>query len=53
MPETGTDTVCLTVTHTGFVENSKHRPSISGGWPAVLSNLKSLLETGKTLAFES
>jgi hypothetical protein len=22
--------------------------SVSGGWPKVLSNLKSLLETGKT-----
>jgi uncharacterized protein YndB with AHSA1/START domain len=51
-PELGTETVRLTVTHTDFVPGSKHRPSISGGWPAVLSNLKSLLETGKTLAFE-
>jgi uncharacterized protein YndB with AHSA1/START domain len=51
-PELGTETVRLTVTHTDFVENSKHRPSISGGWPAVLSGLKSFLETGKTLEFE-
>lgn len=51
-PELGTETVRLTVTHSDFVPNSKHRPSISGGWPAVLSGLKSLLETGKTLAFE-
>lgn len=51
-PEAGTDTVRLTVTHTDFVENSKHRASISQGWPAVLSTLKSLLETGKTLKFE-
>lgn len=51
-PEKGTDTVRLTVTHTDFVANSKHRPSISGGWPAVLSGLKSLLETGATLEFE-
>ncbi len=51
-PELGTETVRLTVTHTEFVENSKHRPSISQGWPAVLSGLKSLLETGKTLKFE-
>lgn len=51
-PEAGTETVRLTVTHTDFVAGSKHRPSISGGWPAVLSNLKSLLETGKTLEFE-
>jgi len=51
-PELGTKTVRLTVTHTDFVPNSKHRPSISGGWPAVLSGLKSLLETGKILKFE-
>ncbi len=51
-PEAGTETVRLTVTHTDFVANSKHRPSISQGWPAVLSGLKSLLETGKTLQFE-
>jgi uncharacterized protein YndB with AHSA1/START domain len=51
-PELGTGTVRLTVTHTDFVTNSKHRPSISSGWPAVLSGLKSLLETGKTLKFE-
>lgn len=51
-PELGTDTVRLTVTHTDFVPDSKHRPSISMGWPAVLSGLKSLLETGKPLEFE-
>lgn len=44
--------VKLTVTHTDFVANSKHRPSISLGWPAVLSNLKSLLETGKSLEID-
>jgi uncharacterized protein YndB with AHSA1/START domain len=51
-PELGTETVRLTVTHTDFVPDSKHRPKISGGWPAVLSGLKSFLETGKTLQFE-
>jgi uncharacterized protein YndB with AHSA1/START domain len=52
-PEAGTGTVRLTITHTNFVANSKHRPSISSGWPAVVSNLKSLLETGTTLEFEA
>jgi uncharacterized protein YndB with AHSA1/START domain len=52
-PEAGTGTVRLTVTHTEFVANSKHRANISQGWPAVLSNLKSMLETGKCLEFES
>ncbi len=45
------DFVKLTVVHTDFVENSLHRPSISKGWPAVLSGLKSLLETGETIPF--
>ena len=52
-PEAGTKTVRLTVTHTDFVTNSLHRPAIAQGWPAVLSNLKSFLETGKVLEFES
>jgi uncharacterized protein YndB with AHSA1/START domain len=38
--------VRLTVTHEIGVSNSKFIRGISGGWPAVLSNLKSLLETG-------
>jgi uncharacterized protein YndB with AHSA1/START domain len=52
-PEVGTETVRLVVTHTDFVENSKHFGNISGGWPAVLSGLKTFLETGKSLAFEA
>ena len=42
--------VKLTVTHEGFVEGSKLLGSISKGWPAILSGLKSLLETGKAFA---
>ncbi|MGN6157270.1 MAG: SRPBCC family protein [Devosia sp.] len=38
----------LTVTHTMPVENSRTIAMISEGWPQILSNLKSLLETGKT-----
>jgi len=41
--------VKLTVTHEDFVPGSKMFPRISEGWPAVLSSLKSLLETGKPL----
>ena len=52
-PEAGTETVRLTVIHTDFVAGSGHRKSISQGWPAVLSGLKSLLETGKGLEFEA
>jgi uncharacterized protein YndB with AHSA1/START domain len=44
--------VKLTVTHEGFAEGSKTLPSISNGWPLVLSSLKSVLETGQPLAFE-
>ncbi|WGD54006.1 SRPBCC family protein [Bradyrhizobium sp. CB1650] len=39
--------VKLTVTHEGFVAGSKLLDGISKGWPAILSGLKSLLETGK------
>jgi uncharacterized protein YndB with AHSA1/START domain len=42
--------VKLTVTHDGLVEGGKYLGAISTGWPAILSGLKSLLETGKVLA---
>jgi uncharacterized protein YndB with AHSA1/START domain len=38
--------VKLTVTHSIEREGSKLIDAVSGGWPQVLSNLKSLLETG-------
>lgn len=41
--------VRLTVTHTNLADAAAHR-AVSGGWAAVLSNLKSLLETGSVLA---
>ncbi len=41
--------VQLTVTHDEFDEGSKVFESISGGWPRVLSSLKSWLETGRGL----
>ena len=41
--------VKLSVTHEGFVEGSQLLDGISKGWPAILSGLKSLLETGKAL----
>ena len=40
----------LTVIHDGFEPGSAVLESISGGWPRVIANLKTLLETGKTLA---
>jgi uncharacterized protein YndB with AHSA1/START domain len=39
----------LTVRHDGFEPGSAVLPAISEGWPAVLSSLKTLLETGSTL----
>jgi len=41
--------VKLTVTHEMDVADSKFIDGVSGGWPPILSSLKSLLETGKPL----
>jgi len=41
--------VKLTVVHDGFDEGSVMAQLVTGGWPSVLSNLKTLLETGETL----
>lgn len=38
--------VKLSITHTIEREPSKLITAVSGGWPKILSNLKSLLETG-------
>jgi uncharacterized protein YndB with AHSA1/START domain len=39
--------VKLTITHTIDKKNAKFIEAVSGGWPKILSNLKSLLETGE------
>lgn len=39
----------LTVTHSDLEAGSSMQRGITQGWPAVLSNLKTLLETGRTL----
>jgi len=44
--------VKLTVTHDDFVPDSEMRKGIAQGWPAILSNLKSVLETGEVLVTE-
>ncbi|HTK01728.1 MAG TPA: SRPBCC family protein [Bordetella sp.] len=41
--------VKLSITHTVERESSKLIEAVSGGWPKVLSNLKSLLETGSAV----
>jgi uncharacterized protein YndB with AHSA1/START domain len=43
------DMVRLTVTHEELEPGSDMLRGISGGWPRVLSSLKSFLETGKPL----
>ncbi|MBU6531163.1 ArsR/SmtB family transcription factor [Streptomyces mayonensis] len=45
----GSGTVKLTVVHDGFEPGSTAREMIQHGWPALLSGLKTLLETGETL----
>lgn len=43
------DSVKLTVTHEIDKPDSKFIKAVSGGWPHLLSSLKSLLETGESL----
>ena len=45
--------VKLTITHSIEREGSKLVEAVSGGWPKILSNLKSLLETGSVAVEES
>jgi DNA-binding transcriptional ArsR family regulator/uncharacterized protein YndB with AHSA1/START domain len=40
------DRVKLTVVHDGFPPSSEILPLVSGGWPKILSSMKTLLETG-------
>lgn len=50
-PDFGGHAVKLTVTHELEGDGVKFIEAVSGGWPKVLSNLKSLLETG-AVAFQ-
>lgn len=43
------EAVKLTVTHSIERKDSKFIGAVSGGWPQILSNLKSLLETGSVV----
>ena len=45
-PDFGGKAVKLAITHELEGEGTKLIEAVSGGWPKVLSNLKSLLETG-------
>jgi uncharacterized protein YndB with AHSA1/START domain len=46
------EAVKLTVTHAIGRENSQLIQAVSGGWPQILSNLKTLLETGEPLMIQ-
>src|SRR4051795_4765518 len=48
----GEHQVKLTVIHDDLAPDGLTRSLISGGWPRVLANLKTLLETGETLPDE-
>ncbi len=45
--------VKLSITHTIERDPSKFIAAVSGGWPMILSNLKSVLETGSVALQES
>jgi uncharacterized protein YndB with AHSA1/START domain len=45
----GAAAVKLSITHTIERESSKLIEAVSGGWPKIISNLKSLLETGSAV----
>ena len=47
--EPADDAVKLTVTHAMAKPESKLIHAVGGGWPKILSNLKSLLETGEVV----
>jgi uncharacterized protein YndB with AHSA1/START domain len=44
------ESVKLTITHEMDRPDSKLIEAVSGGWPIILASLKSLLETGESLA---
>jgi len=48
----GTSVVKLSITHTIERDASQLIAAVSGGWPKVISNLKSLLETGSIVLLD-
>jgi uncharacterized protein YndB with AHSA1/START domain/DNA-binding transcriptional ArsR family regulator len=47
------ETVKLTVVHDDFVPDSEMLKGTRDGWPTILANLKTLLETGETMPLPS
>ena len=52
MLEPNGSAVKLSIVHTIEREPSKLIEAVSGGWPKIMSNLKSLLETGSVVLGE-
>jgi uncharacterized protein YndB with AHSA1/START domain len=49
----GSETCLLAVTHAGFASENATYESVKGGWPMILSGLKTLVETGEALKIET
>lgn len=49
LPDVNPQVVKLSITHSMEHPESKFIQAVSGGWPRILSNLKSLLETGEII----
>jgi uncharacterized protein YndB with AHSA1/START domain len=48
----GAETCLLSVVHSGFASENATYESVKGGWPMILSGLKTLVETGEKLKIE-
>ena len=48
----GSETCLLAVSHTGFTSENATYESVKGGWPMILSGLKTLVETRGPLKIE-
>jgi uncharacterized protein YndB with AHSA1/START domain len=49
----GSETCLLEMTHAGFTAENATYESVKGGWPMILSGLKTLVETGEPLKIEA
>lgn len=48
-PGEAPEVAVLTLRHSGFAAENQTYANVTGGWPFILSNLKTLLETGRPL----
>lgn len=51
LTENGENLTHLHLRHEGFAPESKIYDDIAGGWPTILSSLKTFLETGRPIAW--